>query len=53
MKDQVDSLVRRGVKATNLDSTLTADRASWVKGEVLSGAMKLLYVAPERYVQII
>ncbi|KAL6309884.1 ATP-dependent DNA helicase [Sparassis latifolia] len=48
MKDQVDALVRRGVKAANLDSTLTADRAAWVKGEVLSGAMKILYVAPER-----
>ncbi|OCH96064.1 ATP-dependent DNA helicase [Obba rivulosa] len=48
MKDQVDALVRRGVKAANLDSTLTADRAAWVKSEVLSGALKILYVAPER-----
>ena len=48
MKDQVDALCRRGVKAANLDSTLSAERASWVKQEVLSGAMKILYVAPER-----
>lgn len=50
MKDQVDGLCRRGVKAANLDSTLDAARASWVKQEVLSGSMKLLYVAPERCV---
>ncbi|CAL1695603.1 unnamed protein product [Somion occarium] len=48
MKDQVDSLVRRGVKAANLDSTQPMDRISWIRGEVLSGSMKILYVAPER-----
>ncbi|KZT72807.1 ATP-dependent DNA helicase [Daedalea quercina L-15889] len=48
MKDQVDALVNRNVKAASLDSTLTADRATWVKQEVLSGSMKILYVAPER-----
>ena len=52
MKDQVDALVARGVKAANLDSTLSMDRATWVKDEVLSGSMKILYVAPERYVCI-
>ncbi|KAJ6621662.1 ATP-dependent DNA helicase [Mycena sp. CBHHK59/15] len=48
MKDQVDVLVQKNVKAASLDSTLSADKASWVKSEVLSGAMKILYVAPER-----
>lgn len=48
MKDQVDGLVSRGVKAANMDSSLSADRMSWVRSEVLSGAMKILYVAPER-----
>ncbi|KAJ7786235.1 ATP-dependent DNA helicase [Mycena metata] len=48
MKDQVDVLVKRNVKAASLDSTLTADTASWVKSEVLSGSIKILYVAPER-----
>ncbi|KAH7913025.1 ATP-dependent DNA helicase [Hygrophoropsis aurantiaca] len=48
MKDQVDALVARGVNAANLDSTLTADRSSFVKEEALSGRLKLLYVAPER-----
>ncbi|KAG1825860.1 ATP-dependent DNA helicase [Suillus subaureus] len=48
MKDQVDALVDRGVKAANLDSTLSAGRSAWVKEEVVSGRLKLLYVAPER-----
>ncbi|KAI0033425.1 ATP-dependent DNA helicase [Vararia minispora EC-137] len=48
MKDQVDVLCRRGVKAASLDSTLTPDRAAWVKEEAMSGRMKILYVAPER-----
>jgi superfamily II DNA helicase RecQ len=50
MKDQVDALVARGVKAASLDSTQSADRATWVKDEVLNGSMKILYVAPERSV---
>lgn len=49
MKDQVDALVARGVKAANLDSTLSASQATFVKQEVLSGSLKILYVAPERY----
>ncbi|KAH9858087.1 ATP-dependent DNA helicase [Lenzites betulinus] len=48
MKDQVDALVSRGVKAANLDSTQDASRSAWIKNEVLSGSMKILYVAPER-----
>lgn len=50
MKDQVDTLVDRGVKAANLDSTLTMEKSRWVKEEVLSGSLKILYVAPERWV---
>ncbi|ESK95848.1 atp-dependent dna helicase [Moniliophthora roreri MCA 2997] len=48
MKDQVDSLVRRGIKAAHLDSTLNMERAREVKEQVLDGSIKLLYVAPER-----
>ncbi|KAI0274720.1 ATP-dependent DNA helicase [Gloeopeniophorella convolvens] len=48
MRDQVDALCSRGVKAASLDSSLTADRAAFVKQEVRSGSLKLLYVAPER-----
>jgi hypothetical protein len=51
MKDQVDFLVSRGIKAASLDSTLEPAKVSWVKSEVLSGEMKILYVAPERCVQ--
>ena len=50
MKDQVDALCERGIKAANLDSTLTIDRSSFVKEEVISGRLKILYVAPERCV---
>jgi superfamily II DNA helicase RecQ len=38
------------VKAAKLDSTLDAATYSWVKDEVLCGNMKILYVAPERWV---
>ena len=48
MKDQVDALVARNVKAASIDSTQGPDRTAWVKKEVLSGSMKILYVAPER-----
>ncbi|KAI0348544.1 ATP-dependent DNA helicase [Trametopsis cervina] len=48
MKDQVDALVERGVKAASLDSTQDMGRATWVKDEVLNESMKILYVAPER-----
>ncbi|RDB29220.1 putative ATP-dependent DNA helicase RecQ [Hypsizygus marmoreus] len=48
MKDQVDALANRGVKAANLDSTLNSDQAAFVKQEVLNGSLKMLYVAPER-----
>ncbi|TBU63841.1 ATP-dependent DNA helicase [Dichomitus squalens] len=48
MKDQVDTLVMRGVKAASLDSTQDASKSGWVKNEVITGSMKMLYVAPER-----
>lgn len=50
MRDQVDALVNRGVKAASMDSTQGMDRMSWIREEVLNGNMKILYVAPERYV---
>ena len=49
MKDQVDGLVRRGIRATFINSTLTsAERRTRVE-EVLSGQWELVYVAPERF----
>ncbi|KAF8587332.1 ATP-dependent DNA helicase [Ramaria rubella] len=48
MKDQVEALNKRGVRAASLDSTLTAQESSIVKSSVLCGDLKILYVAPER-----
>lgn len=47
MKNQVDSLNAVGVNAQFLNSTLTKTEMNRVKKEVLSGDVKLLYVAPE------
>lgn len=48
MKDQVDALKRRGVKAASLDSTLSVSEADRVRGSIRDGSLKILYVAPER-----
>ena len=47
MKNQVDQLSAIGVNAQVLNSTLTKGEMARVKKEVLSGDVKLLYVAPE------
>jgi ATP-dependent DNA helicase RecQ len=49
MKDQIDFLVRRGISAARLDSTLTADEARRISERVLSNDLKILYVSPERF----
>ncbi|XZE21484.1 RecQ family ATP-dependent DNA helicase [Pirellulaceae bacterium SH449] len=49
MRDQVDRLVKLGVGAIRLDSTLTAKEHSDAMAELRSGKVKLLYVAPERF----
>jgi ATP-dependent DNA helicase RecQ len=48
MKDQIDSLHRRGVAAARLDSSLDAQATRDVYANLRSGDLKLLYVAPER-----
>ena len=50
MKDQIDALVARGIAARRLDSTLNLDEHRSVMDEVRSGRLRLLYVAPERFV---
>jgi ATP-dependent DNA helicase RecQ len=50
MRDQVAALREAGVKAAFLNSTLDAEAAARVERELLSGALDLLYVAPERLV---
>ena len=49
MKDQIDALVRQGIDAARLDSSLGADEARDVSDRLRAGSLKLLYVAPERF----
>jgi ATP-dependent DNA helicase RecQ len=48
MQDQVDALKQLGVSAAFLNSSLDADTAREVSRKMMSGELKLLYVAPER-----
>jgi len=48
MKDQVDSLVRRGIRATLINSSLSLQEQSERLEQVASGRFSMLYVAPER-----
>jgi ATP-dependent DNA helicase RecQ len=48
MKDQVDALRAKGIAAARLDSSLTAGETQQVYADLRNGALKLLYVAPER-----
>ncbi|MGQ9492080.1 MAG: RecQ family ATP-dependent DNA helicase [Anaerolineae bacterium] len=48
MKDQVDSLVRCGLLATYINSTLTADEQAERLDALSRGAYRLVYVSPER-----
>ena len=50
MKDQIDRLRSRGIAAERLDSTLSAEDNRRIMGAVRSGELRLLYVAPERFV---
>src|SRR5687768_11944471 len=49
MKDQVDFLRSKGVAAARLDSSLTPDEATAVLDGLARSTLKLLYVAPERF----
>lgn len=48
MKDQVDSLVRRGVRATFINSALDPDERAERMAAMQQGEYQLVYVAPER-----
>ena len=48
MQDQVEALQQLGVKAAFLNSSLSAEDNASITSKVLSGEVKLLYVAPER-----
>ncbi|MDF2697071.1 MAG: hypothetical protein K0S65_5454, partial [Labilithrix sp.] len=49
MKDQIDFLASRGIAAARLDSSLTFEETMKAQEGLRSGAIKLLYVAPERF----
>lgn len=48
MKDQVDSLMARGISAANLNSMLSYAKQQEVCERVYRGEIKFLFVAPER-----
>jgi ATP-dependent DNA helicase RecQ len=52
MKDQVDALRANGIEASFLNSTQTTAEQVEVFRAARSGTLKLLYVAPERLLQI-
>ena len=49
MKDQVDALLARGIKATLINSTLSWPEQKERLDGMRQGAWKLVYVAPERF----
>jgi len=49
MKDQIDFLVSKGVRAARLDSSLSAEESRQVWDDLWNGNLKILYVAPERF----
>ena len=49
MKDQVDALVARGVRATAINSTLSVDERRQRLQGLRAGAYEMVYVAPERF----
>lgn len=48
MKDQVDALLRRGIKAAVLDSTRTKEQYLQTVDAMRNGTLDILYCAPER-----
>lgn len=49
MKDQVDALNARGIRAALLNSSLDLDQQRAVMDDAASGELDLLYIAPERF----
>jgi ATP-dependent DNA helicase RecQ len=49
MKDQVDDLTRRGIRAAALHSLLSTEARRAALGAAHAGALQLRYVAPERF----
>ena len=51
MKDQVDALQARNIPAAAINSSLGEDEYRQVMGDFRRGALKIVYVAPERFSQ--
>ncbi|MEM8563189.1 MAG: DNA helicase RecQ [Pseudomonadota bacterium] len=51
MQDQVSALRQLGVSAACLNSTMTADEVRAVESQLVSDALDLVYIAPERLTQ--
>jgi ATP-dependent DNA helicase RecQ len=49
MKDQIDWLTRLGISAARLDSSLSSEELGQIGKALERGALRLLYVAPERF----
>lgn len=49
MKDQVDGLVRRGIEATFINSSLDRNQRESRQADLSAGRFDLLYVTPERF----
>ena len=49
MKDQVDALARNGVAAAAINSTVPREAQTAILRDAAEGALRLLYVAPERF----
>src|SRR5215469_15663731 len=49
MKDQIEYLRRLGIAAARMDSSLSTGETRSVAEQLRSGALRLLYVAPERF----
>lgn len=51
MKDQVDALLARGVRAAAINSSLDAEEYRCAMGALRRGELSIVYVAPERFGQ--
>ena len=48
MKDQVDALLKKDIKAALLNSSITKSEQRVIEKDLISGKLKILYVSPER-----
>jgi len=50
MQDQVSALQQRGIAAAYLNSSLSPEAIYYITGQLLTGQLKIVYLAPERLV---